>query len=165
MSNLSVAEVVDRLKSAKSKTERVQILKENDSNALRGILRMNFDKTLTLDLPKGEPPFKKLEVPPGFGKTTLKASSTGWYVFVKELSPDLRQSKRESIFISLLESLEPKEASILVQAKDRKLDLGLTQKVIDEAFPGLIKSDGTNNVNKKESNKTSTNSTSTKSVS
>lgn len=164
MSGLSIADIVDKLRSAKTKTERVEILKTNDSSALRGILRMNFDDELTLDLPDGTPPFKKLDVPPGMGNTTLKASVTGWYVFSKTLSPTLKQSKRENIFISLLESLEPREAEILIRAKDKLLDLGLTKKVIDEVFPGLIKSNGTKNVNKKDTTKTTSSSSTTKSV-
>lgn len=141
MSTLSIAEVVDLLKSAKSKNERVDLLKANDTLALRGILRMNFDDSLVLALPEGEPPYNKAVVPAGFGNTTLKASARSWYIFVKDLSPNLKQSKREHLFIQLLENLDPKEANVLLLAKDRKLDVGLTKKVIDEVFPGLIRAE------------------------
>lgn len=161
MSSLTVAEIVVKLKGAKTKTERVQILKDNDCAALRGIIRMNFDESLTLSLPKGRPPFKVAEVPDGFAKTTLKSSAKGWYVFVKDLSPGIKQSKRETMFIQLLESLDKSEAEILLSAKDRSLDLGITKKVINEVFPGLIKSEGTKDGSKKESAKAdSTSSTS-----
>ena len=165
MSSLSVAEVVKKLKSAKTKTERVQILKDNDCAAIRGLLRMNFDESLVLALPKGEPPYKKATFPDGFGKTSLKSSATGWYVFIKELSPTLKQSKREAIFIQLLESLDKTEADILIQAKERKLDLGLTKKAINEVFPGLIKSEGIKDGSKKESTKTDTTTSTATSVS
>jgi hypothetical protein len=156
MSSLSIAEIVGKLKSAKTKTERLEILKKNDCAALRGIIRMNFDESLVLALPGGRPPFKQATVPDGFGKTTLKASAKGWYVFIEALSPNLKQSKRESIFIQLLESLDKSESEILVQAKDRKLDLGLTKKAINEVFPGLIKSEGSKDGSKKESTKSVT---------
>lgn len=156
MSSLSIAEVVQLLRSAKTKNERVEILKQNDTPALRGILRMNYDADLLVALPEGTPPYKPASVPQGFGETTLKASARGWYVFIKENSPNLKQSKRESIFISLLESLDPVEAEILVTAKDRKLDLGLTKKAIDEVFPGLIKSEGKTNGKKERSAKATT---------
>lgn len=142
MSSLTIAEVCDKLKSAKTKNDRIDLLRENDCAALRGLLRMNYDASLVLSLPEGAPPYKVLNVPAGFGNTTLKASAKGWYVFIKDASPNLKQSKREALFIDLLESLDSKEAAILVDAKDRKLDLGLTKKVIDEVFPGLIKSEG-----------------------
>lgn len=153
MSSLSIAEIVGKLKSAKTKTERIDILKNNDCAALRGIIRMNFDESLVLALPAGRPPFKQATVPDGFGKTSLKASAKGWYVFIQELSPNVKQSRRESIFIQLLESLDKSEAEILVQAKDRKLDLGLTKKAINEVFPGLIKSESSKDGSKKESSK------------
>jgi hypothetical protein len=162
MSEMSIAEVVDKLEKARTKSERLDILKANDCGALRGILRMNFDASLKLALPEGTPPFKKSASPVGFGDTTLKASAKGWYVFSKELAPSLTQTKRESIFISLLEKLDAREAEILLSAKDKKLDLGLTKKLIDEVFPGLIRSESTKNGGKKESAKT-TNTSSTKS--
>jgi hypothetical protein len=95
-------------------------------------------------------------VPQGFGETTLKVSAKGWYVFNKENAPNLRQSKRESMFISLLEALDPVEAEILLAAKDKKLDLGLTKKALDEVFPGLIKSEGKTNGKKEQSTKATT---------
>jgi hypothetical protein len=142
MSGLTIAEVCESLKSAKTKNDRVEILKNNDTQALRGLLRLNYDASLIVALPEGAPPFKPLNVPVGFGNTTLKASARGWYVFVQGAAPNLKQAKREALFIDLLESLDSKEAEILIGAKDRKLDLGLTKKVIDEVFPGLIKSEG-----------------------
>lgn len=159
MSSLSIAEIVDRLKQARTKIERVEILKNNDCVALRGLLRMNYDSSLKLALPDGEPPYKKSTQPVGFGETTLKATAKSWYVFSKDLAPGVKQSKRESLFISLLESLDAKEAQILVSAKDQKLDLGLTKKVIDEVFPGLIRSESVKHGSKKESTKNTTAST------
>ena len=153
MRPLTIAEIVGKLQSAKTKTERLKILKDNDCAALRGILRMNFDASLVLALPAGAPPFKEAKVPDGFGTTTLKTSAKGWYVFVEDLSPGIKQSKREQMFITLLESLDKTEASILIQAKERKLDLGLTKHAIDEVFPELIQTEGIKNVTKKDSAK------------
>jgi len=153
MKQENIASVVDDLKKAKTKTERATILRDNDCPALRGLLRMNFDITLVLALPEGAPPYKKNKSPFGFTKTTLRASVRGWKFFVKELSPELKQHKREHMFIGLLEGLNEKEASVLLDAKDRKLDLGVTRKLIDEVFPNLIKSEAKTNVKKESSPK------------
>ena len=51
------------------------------------------------------------------------------------------QGKREKMFIDLLESLNGKEAEMLCLAKDGNLYdayKGLTLKVVQDAFPGLI---------------------------
>lgn len=135
---MSIAEVVKCLQNAQTKNERTEILKNNDSSALRGILRMNYDSSLKLALPEGAPPYKVATVPQGFGETTLLSSYKSWYVFVREAAPNIKQTKREFLFIKLLESLDPVEANIMILAKDKKLNLGLTKMVIDEVFPGLI---------------------------
>jgi hypothetical protein len=136
---LTIAEVFKKINEARFNGDRVFILRKHDSSALRGLLKMNYDRSLVLSLPPGVPPFKKKKVPVGFGDTTLLTSAKTWYVFSKELSPTLTQAKREFLFITLLEALDPEEAEILLQAKDRKLKLNLTAKVINEAFPDLIK--------------------------
>lgn len=135
----TISEVFEQLNNARFNGDRVFILKKNDSMALRGLLRMNYDKSLVIDLPPGVPPYSKKKVPVGFGDTTLLTSAKTWYVFSKSLSPNLAQAKREFLFITLLEALDPKEAEILLLAKDKKLTLNLTAKVINDAFPDLIK--------------------------
>lgn len=159
MTKMSIAEVVSKLQKAQTKTERLELLKKNDSMALRGILRLNYDESLKLSLPLGEPPYKKPTVPEGFGQTTLLASAKSWYVFSRQTAPNLKQSKREFLFIQLLENLDPVEANILLLSKDRKLDLGLTKLVIDEVFPGLIREESVKNDNKEKPKKVSNKST------
>lgn len=135
----TIPEVFEQINNVRFNGDRVFILRQNDSMALRGLLRMNYDKSLIIDLPAGIPPYNKKKVPVGFGDTTLITSAKTWYVFSKAASPNLAQAKREFLFITLLEALDPKEAEILLLAKDRKLKLNLTTKVINDAFPGLIK--------------------------
>lgn len=134
----TVGEAFELLKKAKSKTERLKILKENDSLALRSILRLNYDPNLKFELPEGTPPYTPNPKPVGFGDTTLKTAIDGFYVFVKASCPGLRQHKREMMFINLLETLDSQEAKLLIDAKDKKLKLGLTTKTINEVFPGLL---------------------------
>lgn len=135
----TIGEVVALLQGAKTKSERAELLKEHDSLALRSILRLNFDPSLKFDIPEGFPPtYRGNPKPNGFGDTTLKAAVKGFYTFVKASTPGLRQSKRENLFLQLLEELDKQEAQVLVEAKDKKLDIGLTKKLIDEVFPGLL---------------------------
>lgn len=135
----TVGEVLDRVKNAKTKSERATLLKDNDSLALRSILRLNFDPKIKFSIPEGFPPeYKPSNKPVGLGETNLKSAVKSFYLFVKESSPKVKQSKRESIFTQLLEQLDPLEARFLVEAKDKKLDIGLTKKLIDEVFPGLL---------------------------
>lgn len=152
MKTLSIADIVDLLRDAKSKNQRAKLLKTHDCPALRGILRMNLDTTLVMALPDGAPPYKSAE-DEGFEGTSLKATYKQWYLFVQELSPQVKQYKREQIFIDMLESLNPKEAEILIAAKDRKLDLGVTKKLVNEVFPNLIRSEVKANGKKESTSK------------
>jgi len=160
MAKMSIAEVVTELQKCQTKTERINILKSNDSSALRGLLRMNYDANLKLSLPEGVPPYKKADVPQGFGESTLLSTAKGWYIFTQQGAPNLKQSKREYLYIKLLESLDPVEANIFILAKDKKLDLGLTKLVINEIFPDLIQAESVKNDNKEKPKKVSTKSTS-----
>lgn len=146
----TIAEVFKKINEARFNGDRVFILRKHDSSALRGLLKMNYDRSLVLSLPPGIPPYKPKKTPVGFGDTTLLTSAKTWYVFSKELSPTLSQSKREFLFISLLEALDSEEAQILLLAKDRKLKLNLSAKVINEAFPNLIRNFDENALNTNE---------------
>jgi hypothetical protein len=51
----------------------------------------------------------------------------------------LHPVRRETLFIELLENINPLEAKILLAVKDKKLPFkGLTAKLVEEAFPGLL---------------------------
>jgi len=62
---------------------------------------------------------------------------------VKGITPaqrNLTQAKRESLYIGMLESIDPDDAKVLLAMRTRKLPYkGLTQKLVAEAFPGIAK--------------------------
>lgn len=108
--------------------------------ALGAVLRINFDETVVSDLPKGEPPYKKDDVPPGMEHISLHRGFKRLRHFFNNNS-QIAQTRREKMFVDLLESLNAQEAKLLVLAKDRNLYdeyKGLTLKVVQDAFPGLI---------------------------
>ena len=52
--------------------------------------------------------------------------------------PELTRLKRESLFIGLLESIDKRDAELLIKVKDQKLPRTISTKVVNLAFPGLI---------------------------
>jgi len=137
---LLISEVLDLVKKAKGKEEKVSLLKKHESLGLKTMLRLNFDKTVQLVLPEGVPENVKLrkDIPNGMGETTLEHSVKKFGVFVKGNYPTLRQYKKESMFMLLLEALCTSEATLLIEAKDRKLK-GISRDVVLSAFPTLLK--------------------------
>jgi len=51
----------------------------------------------------------------------------------------LTQLRREQLFVQMLESLHPKEAEVVIQVKDKKLNYrGLTYKLVKTTFPEIL---------------------------
>ena len=50
----------------------------------------------------------------------------------------MTKSKKETLFIGLLEGIHPKDAELVVNMINKEKIEGLTKNVIKEAFPNLI---------------------------
>ena len=135
---LLISEVLQKAHSAKTKAEKIKILRDNDSQALRSILIINFDESVVSLLPEGEPPYRKNEAPEGTEHTKLEHEARILYHFFKGGSniPNLR---RETMFVQLLEGLHPDEAEVVILAKDKKLHkrYKVTFACAQEAFPQI----------------------------
>ena len=58
--SLLISEILDKVHKAKTKSQKVDILRINDSQSLRMILKASFDPTKIWFIPSGEVPFKKM---------------------------------------------------------------------------------------------------------
>ena len=53
--------------------------------------------------------------------------------------PDMRQSKREEIYLNMIRSLHSSEAKLLVSIVGKKLPYkGITKALVSEAFPEVF---------------------------
>lgn len=135
---LLISEVLQKAHNAKTKAEKINILQEHDSQALRSIFIINFDESVECLLPEGEPPFKKNEAPEGTEHTKLEHESRLLFHFFKGGS-NIPSLKRETMFIQMLEGLHPSEADVLIKAKDKTLHkkYKITFACVQEAFPTI----------------------------
>ena len=62
---LLMHEVLQKVSNAKTKAQKVKLLDEYNTPALRAILIANFDESVISMLPDGEVPYKKNEAPEG----------------------------------------------------------------------------------------------------
>ena len=60
-----ISEVLSKLAKAKTKDQKVRILRENDTSPLRMILKASFDPSIEWELPEGEVPYKVNDAPDG----------------------------------------------------------------------------------------------------
>ena len=138
--NPFVNEILDYVSGQKSKIAKVEALKEYRNEALVSILIWNFDETVVSMIPEGDVPFTPNDSPQGTDHTSLRREQRNLYHFVKGGNDALSKLRRESMFIQMLEGLHPKEARIVVLAKDGRLheDYAVTYDQVKEAYPDIV---------------------------
>jgi hypothetical protein len=132
-----IYEVIVEAGKKRSKAEKVECLKQNESWALKDILRGTYDDAIQWLVPAGAPPYtpNKEESTP----SNLIRQNTQFRYLVD--SPDARnvlKAKRENIYIRLLESIHPLDAEIVINMVSKKSIKGISKSVVQEAYPGLI---------------------------
>jgi len=138
MAKKLVPEVLELVQQAKTKQEKVEILRSNTHPALKDVLRVNFDLDVVSLLPEGSPPYEKDDAPEGYSVSSLfRTHKQLKYFFKGPIGNQVQAVRREKLFIDALESMHPTESDLLIEAKDRKLK-GITKALVDEAFPGLV---------------------------
>jgi len=137
--NPFVHEILDLISSQRSKAKKIDVLKEYRCDALTSILIWNFDETVISLIPEGEVPYEKNDVPVGTDHTSLRKEWKNLYHFVKGGNDSLSKTRRESMFIQILEGLHPNEADILCLVKDKSLGskYKVTREVVEQAYPDI----------------------------
>ena len=132
-----LSKILKSVASKKTKKEKLAVLRHHaPNNAMKQLLKLCYDDNVVWLLPRGTPPYRK--------NNDLDDSDNGLYQEARKLylyleggNPNLHQVRREALFIQVLESIHADEAELLVQIKDRKIK-GITKKLVQEAFPGLL---------------------------
>jgi len=135
---LDVWEVIEKVKKCRHKADAVKVLKDNESWALKDILRGTFETTLEWNLPGGEPPWTPCE--PHNAPTNLLKEHTQFVYFVKGFKESSRLTpvKRESIFLGLIEGIHPNDAQLVIDMINKQKPDGVSRPMVEEAFPGLL---------------------------
>ena len=141
MSIRNVYEVFDEFKLAKTKAQRIEILKKNDSYALRQVLIGVFHPHINFTI-KEVPQFKREPMPPGMSYGHMTEALSRIYLFTEgnpRVPEGLTDKRKTEILIQILESLEEKEADVFVSIlkKDLKVPY-LTAALVNETFPNLL---------------------------
>lgn len=134
---LMISEILTKVNNAKDKAKKIQVLKDNDSSALRMILKGAFDPNIKWALPSGTPPYMANEAPVGTEHTLLRNEAKRLWHFVEGADPETTKTQKETMYIQILEGLSKDEAQVLLDMKDKKLNKvykGLSESVVKEAF-------------------------------
>ena len=136
---LLMHEVLQKVSNAKTKKEKIKLLQEYNTNALRMLLIINFDDSVVSMLPPGNVPYTPNEAPEGTEHTILEKEARLLHHFFKGGS-NVSQVKREQMFVQMLEGLNAGEAEALIKAKDKQIGKRwkITKACVSEAYPSIV---------------------------
>ena len=116
-------EIFTEVEKKRTKNEKIEVLKANSSAAMKAILGYTYDPNVKWLLPDGVPPYKPIaEGIEADGR--LYSETKKLYLFVdgpSDTQRNLKQARREQLFIELLETVDPGDAKVLIGMKDGKL--------------------------------------------
>lgn len=135
-------EFLDEISKAPEGEEREAKLRQYGAlSPLNFLLSMNFDTTIKFQLPDGMPPYKRDEAVHQDLNAPLSTC-------IKRIlnclvsTPRLTKTRKEFMFIQILEGIGHQEADILVACKDRALEELyplITKELVQKVFPAYVK--------------------------
>jgi hypothetical protein len=138
----NIYEVFDEFEEAKNKKARMSVIEKNLSKTLVDVLQLTFHpgvQWLIDEVPDNYKP--SIETVPGLARCQLSTEMRKLYLFQKgnPTAENLTDRKQNELLIQLLESIEPREAEVVmgIFKKDQGVK-GLTYEFVKEAFPDLI---------------------------
>lgn len=137
----NIYEIFEEFEAAKTKAEKIDVLRRNGNFALRSILQGTFSPNINFVIDK-VPYYKPSDAPPGLGYTSIHQELSRVYLFMKDhprVPAGLTDQRREQILIQMLEALEKREAEVLMNMLLKKQKVkGLNAEIVKEAFPDLV---------------------------
>ena len=136
MPEVNVVETLEMVGKAKTREEKKQILLDRENFATKAILQLNYHPDVKWKIPKGAPPYTPSENQAD-ASLHFEVKKLDYYV---DPSPhDIPMLRRESMFVQLLERLDPKDAKLIIAMKDKKITYkGLSYKLVKDTWPDLL---------------------------
>jgi len=134
----NILETLELVGKAKTREEKRQLLTDRDNFATRALLQLNYHPDVKWHLPPGKPPYTPGQIADSTPNSLhFEVKKLDYYV---DPSPhDLPMLRRESMFVELLERVDPNDAKLIIAVKDRKLSYkGLSYKLVKDTWPDLL---------------------------
>jgi len=138
----NIYEVFDEFEKAGSKKEKMDVIENNLSKTLIQVFELAFHPHYEW-LVKEMPDTYQIhtDMLPGLSPQTLSTQIRKLYLFRKgePTAESLDLEKRNKLLLEILESIEPREAEVVIGIFRKDLGVkGLTYKFVKEAFPNLL---------------------------
>ncbi len=137
----NIYEVFDEFEAVTTKKERMAVIEKNLSKTLVEVLQFTFHPDFKWKIKEMPENYKIPDTKPGISVAQLSTEIRRLYLF-QEGHPEaekLSPRKQNELLILFLESLEPREAEVVmgIFKKDQGVK-GLTYNFVKEAFPKLL---------------------------
>lgn len=136
MSNTrSLSEIVTKACELKTQDEKVAWLKENNSEALRTILTVMFDKkNFVWNIPSDSvPPYKPSPHVESHGMLYRQTRKLRYFIKGYD-GENLSQYRREFLFIEMLESIDQEDAKLMEKVLLQTPPEGLSVSIVNNAL-------------------------------
>jgi len=137
----NIYEVFDEFEQASSKKERMAVIQKNLSKQLVKVLEYTYHPGYQWKVQGMPDDYQLKPIPQGMSYCQLGTELRKIYMFQEghPTAEALNKRKQEELLIQLLESIEPREAEVVmgIFRKDQGVK-GLDYKFVKEAFPDLL---------------------------
>ena len=163
--NPFIFEILELVSAQKTNAKKVEVLRNYEHDSVKTVFVWNYDSSVISLLPPGEVPYGETNAQTTFAgtlsdniakeaaggesatgqdldgrnKTSIRHEYKNFYHFVKGGNNELTTTRREMIFINMLQGLHPREAEILVLIKDKDLQTkyNITIDNVKQAYPDI----------------------------
>lgn len=134
---LSVSEILNKVSKQNTEAERIRELRSNNNVAVESIIRGALDPQIKWLLPEGSPPYKPSDLVDQ--QHIIYTECRKFYLFVEGGNKNLKQTRREQLFVEMLEKIDPEDAKLLIAVKDKHMPYKqITRDLVNKALPGLL---------------------------
>lgn len=137
----NIYEIFDEFEEATSKKEKMAVIEKNLSKTLVQVLELAFHPDYEFLIKEMPAEYKIPDTLPGISTCKLTTEIRKLYLFRKgdETAEKLSEERRKQLLLQLIESLEPREAEVVIGILSKDLGVkGLNYKFVKEAFPQLL---------------------------
>ena len=163
--NPFVFEVFEAASQQRSAARKVEVLKRYEHDSIKAIAIWNFDETVVSLLPEGPVPYGETNAQTTFAgtlsdnlareaqggesatgqdldgrnRTSIRNEYINFYNFIKGGNDQLTTTRREMMFINMLQGLHPREAELLILVKDKIMSdkYKITKEQVAKAYPDI----------------------------
>ena len=163
--NPFIFEILELLDAQKTNAKKVEVLRNYEHDSIKTIFVWNYDSSVVSLLPPGAVPYGETNAQTTFAgtlseniakeaaggesatgqdldgrnKTSIRHEYKNFYHFVQGGNNSLTTTRREMIFINMLQGLHPKEAEVLCLVKDKDLESKYNVSIdqVKQAYPNM----------------------------